>query len=209
MQALNPGLLDFIPLTPELGIPPFDPDRVMDLMERAAAACETARNLAGYGLSLTTTPHDEEVAETIVAAYAQDPEHASRTVTTARFTAMTPASIVLTGAILEEFGHLVVRDSQRIRYLVTNKLLIESENPDARIRMRALELLGKMSDVGLFTEKKELTVRHTSSEELRADLKGKLKALIGAGDAAIAEYEDITPATREPTNEPIIDNWEV
>jgi hypothetical protein len=206
MQALNPGLLDFIPLTPELGIPPFDPDKVMDLMERAAAACETARDLAGYGLSLTTTPDDEEVAETIATAYAQNPEHASRTVTTARFTAMTPASIVLTGTILEEFGHLVVRDSQRIRYLVTNKLLIESENPDARIRMRALELLGKMSDVGLFTEKKELTVRHTSSEELRADLKGKLKALIGAGDtAAIAEYEDITPAGQELT----IDNWEV
>ena len=43
--------------------------------------------------------------------------------------------------------------SAHISGMVTNKLVLESENPDPRIRMRALELLGKISDVGLFSEK--------------------------------------------------------
>jgi hypothetical protein len=194
MQAIDSSLLDFIPIIPELGIPPLDPDKVMDLRERAMAACETAKDLAGFGLELTTTEEDREIAHTLAASYAEDPEKTSKAATPSRMEKLSSASIVLTGAILEEFGHLVVRDSQRIRHLVTNKLLIESENNDARIRMRALEMLGKISDVGLFTEKKEVTVKHTSSEELRADLKGKLKALMGEEDPEhlpVAEYEVI------------------
>jgi hypothetical protein len=44
--------------------------------------------------------------------------------------------------------------------------------------MRALELLGKISDVGLFSEKSEITVTHQSTDDLRARLKGKLEKLI-------------------------------
>jgi hypothetical protein len=167
MANMSTQLLDFIEITPEVGIPPVAPEKYLDLRERAIAACETAKDLQSYGLDLdTVTPHDEEVAHLLAAAYAKDPEHASKTVTDARLCDMTPASLVLTGSILDEFGRLVVKDSQRLRYLVTNKLIIESENPDARVRLRALEMLGKISDVGLFTEKKEIEITHRSSAEL-------------------------------------------
>ena len=56
--------------------------------------------------------------------------------------------------------------------------MLESENPDARIRMRALELLGKISDVGLFSEKSEVTITHQSTDDLREKLKGKLEKLV-------------------------------
>ena len=62
--------------------------------------------------------------------------------------------------------------------MVTNKLVLESENPDPRIRMRALELLGKISDVGLFSEKSEVTITHQSTDDLREKLKGKLEKLV-------------------------------
>ena len=65
-----------------------------------------------------------------------------------------------------------------IRHLVTNKLVLETENPDAKIRLRALELLGKVSDVGLFAEKSEITVTHQSSDDLRARLRGKLEKIV-------------------------------
>jgi len=58
-----------------------------------------------------------------------------------------------------------------------NKLVLETENPDARIRIRALELLGKMTDVGLFTERKEITVTHQNADELREKLREKLEIL--------------------------------
>ena len=62
--------------------------------------------------------------------------------------------------------------------LVTNKLILESDNADPRVRIRALELLGKITDVGLFTEKTEITVTHQSTEELRKSLREKFNKIM-------------------------------
>jgi hypothetical protein len=91
---------------------------------------------------------------------------------------LTPASLVLTGNILTEFGASVVESAVTVRHLVTNKLILETENPDPRVRIRALELLGKISDVGLFSEKSEVTVTHQSTDDLKAKLRTKLEKLV-------------------------------
>jgi hypothetical protein len=91
---------------------------------------------------------------------------------------LTPASIRLTHNILEEFNHSVVESAKQLRNLVTNKLILESENPDPRVRMRAIELLGKISDVGLFTEKSEVTITHQTTDDLKEKLRGKLARLV-------------------------------
>lgn len=91
---------------------------------------------------------------------------------------MTPASLILTNNILQEFGQSVAESATQIRHLVTNKLLLESENPDPRVRIRALELLGKISDVSLFAEKSEVTITHQSTDDLRAKLRQKLEKLV-------------------------------
>jgi hypothetical protein len=62
--------------------------------------------------------------------------------------------------------------------MVVNKLIVETENPDARIRVKALELLGKVSDVGLFTEKQEITITHQTSDDLRDRLRRKLQKMV-------------------------------
>ena len=41
-----------------------------------------------------------------------------------------------------------------------------------------MELLGKISDVGLFAEKSEVTVTHQSTDDLRAKLRSKLEKLV-------------------------------
>ena len=69
---------------------------------------------------------------------------------------------------------------------------MESENDDPRIRIRALELLGKISDVGLFAEKTEVTVTHQSTKDLRNKLRGKLEKLVQpVDDIAEGDYEDV------------------
>lgn len=80
--------------------------------------------------------------------------------------------------ILREYDMEVISSARQVRNYVTNKLVIESSNGDARIRMKALELLGKMSDVGLFTERSEVTVTNRSTNELENTLKEKLKRLM-------------------------------
>jgi uncharacterized UBP type Zn finger protein len=134
--------------------------------------------LADYGLNIKPNKEDEDVAAKLAIAYADDPEKTSKKATPKRMAALTPASLVLTNTILTEFGQSVVQSATQVRHLVTNKLLLETENPDARHRLRALELLGKISDVGLFAEKSEVTITHQTSDDLRAKLRGKLEKLV-------------------------------
>tara|TARA_R100001443_G_scaffold93375_1_gene99958 strand:- start:1105 stop:1701 length:597 start_codon:yes stop_codon:yes gene_type:complete len=162
---------------PELGVAIPDESPFVDLSQRTDAASETAKELADHGLDVEPTKEDKDIAAKLVTAYADDPEATSKKVTDKKIATLTPASLILTNNILQEFGQSVVKSSLHIRHLVTNKLLLETENPDPRVRMRALELLGKISDVGLFAEKSEVTITHQSTDDLRARLREKLQKL--------------------------------
>jgi hypothetical protein len=80
--------------------------------------------------------------------------------------------------LLNEYDKVVVKSASQIRTYVTNKLIAETANPDPRIRMKSLELLGKISDVGLFTDKTEITMRHRPTEELEQLLRERLTRVI-------------------------------
>ena len=183
-------------INPEVGVEITESDPYMDLKDRAEGACNTAVQLAEHGLEIEPTLEDQDNAAKLVAAYAEDPEKASKKATTKRAASLTPASLVLTDAILKEFGQSVVENSLHIRHLVTNKLLLESENADPRIRLRALELLGKISDVGLFAEKSEITITHQSTDDLRGRLRGKLEKLV-AGEVEVIEDAELIDVQAE------------
>ena len=183
-----------IVLKPEVGIPVSEGADSSDLKEKAEAACNTAQELAEHGLDLEPTKEDKDVAAALSTSYAENPGKTSKKATNKNISKLTPASLVLTHAILQEFGHSVAENAAQIRHLVTNKLLIESENQDPRIRMRALELLGKISDVGLFAEKSEVTVTHQSTDDLRAKLRSKLEKLVEPAeieDAVVIENQTL------------------
>jgi hypothetical protein len=166
-------------LTPDIGVPLLPQQPITDLYERVKATAHTADILAGLGMQIDPPSNsDNDVAATLAAAYAADPEKTSRAVSNSRAATMTPASLIQTRSILDEFGTAVVRHSVEIRHLVTNKLLLESENPDPRVRIRALELLGKISDVGLFTERSEVLITHQSTDDLRKKLREKFNRIL-------------------------------
>lgn len=148
------------------------------LTERIAAAAETTKLLAEHGLEIEASNADRNNAAAIATAFAEDPVKTAKKATPRRTAALTPATLLLTDRILKDFGHSVVKNSIQIRHLVTNKLIEETENPDARIRIRALELLGKVSDVGLFAEKAEVTVTHQTTDDIRDRLRDKLTKLV-------------------------------
>lgn len=112
----------------------------------------------------------------IVKRYAKDPVTTADSVNIS--TISKSAAILEVGRQIREFGEKTVAESHQIRNLVVNKLILESDNPDPRVRLKAIELLGKLSDVGAFTEKSEVTVTHQSSDQLREALRNKLSSLI-------------------------------
>jgi len=89
-----------------------------------------------------------------------------------------PGVVMHLAAILDEYDKVVVKSANQLRTYVTNKLVLESENADPRIRIKALEMLGKISDVGLFTDKTEITMRHRPTEELEQMLRERLTKVI-------------------------------
>jgi len=178
-----------IKVKPELGVPVPAKKTRMNAEKRIAAAAATAEELEQYGLELDPQKEDRDVAAKIAVAYADDPEKTSKTITETKAATLTPASLVLTNNILKEFGQSVVQSATHVRHLVTNKLLLETENPDAKVRLRALELLGKISDVGLFAEKTEVTVTHQTSDELKQKLRQKLERLVNPPQEAAEDAE--------------------
>jgi hypothetical protein len=72
-----------------------------------------------------------------------------------------------------------------------NRLLEISACGEAKTELRALELFGKMSDVGAFSEKSEVTITHRTSGDIKEVLKEKLSKLLSA------EIEDVTPKLAE------------
>jgi hypothetical protein len=181
-------------LTPDQGVPLTPQQGVIDLHERVRAVSCTADILAGHGYELEETSQEaQDIAAALATSYAANPETTSKQVTTQRAAALPPASLIETRRILDEFGSAVVRHSIEIRHLVTNKLLLESENPDPRVRIRALELLGKITDVGLFTERSEVTITHQSTEDLRKTLREKFNRILNKDvqDAVVIDDIDV------------------
>lgn len=160
-----------------------DPEGMQNLLAAAQAASRAARLLEDHGLQLQTNDGDRAIAAALATEYGKDPIATSAAATPARLSQIRPAALDLTAHILSEFGHRVVEDAAQVRHMVTNKLIQETENPDPKIRVKALELLGKFTDVGLFTERSEVVVKHQTTDDLRAKLRDKLSAL-----------KDVTPA---------------
>lgn len=180
---------------PDLGIviPPDDMPYAT-LQERVQAACKTIEELVMHGLDPETmhaTEEDTKVAQDLLLAHAEDDDKTRQSVTPGKLATLKPAIILQLDEMLGEFSHSVVKNAVQIRTFVTNKLLLEASNPDPRVRIRALELLGKISDVGLFTERSEVTINHRSTEDLRKSLREKLEIL--REKALPQDVVDVTP----------------
>ena len=179
-------------IEPDLGIElPEDNIPLSSFKEKAEAACATAELL---DLDIEPTEADLSKAEKAVYELAENPEKGNRKALTQskHFNAPT---YIQTKHILDSYALKVVENATQIRLLVTNKLIMESENEDAKVRLRALELLGKITDVGLFTEKSEVTVNNRSSQDLVNTLKEKIQKLMYPQDIQEAETVEIAGET--------------
>jgi hypothetical protein len=81
-------------------------------------------------------------------------------------------------ALLDAYDQQVVTDAVQVRTYITNRLLEISQCGDSKQELRAIELLGKLSDVGAFTEKSEITVTHKTSDDLRKAIQSKIQRLL-------------------------------
>jgi hypothetical protein len=178
-------------------IPARKSDDYLYVRQRASAACYTAKRLKmeGYEEPQIDTAKTDGAIKKVLESAARGIEPSVQVASAAL---ATTDGAFRTNVLLSEFDMVVVQDAKRLRNYVTNKLILESENMDPRIRIKALELLGKISDVGLFTERTEVTVTNKSTNELESTLKEKLRRLMGKESAEDAEIINppIVPAQK-------------
>ena len=108
-----------------------------------------------------------------------------------------PETIVKLEALVSEYDWRVIQHADQIRFLVTNKLLGLSDHKDPRVQLKAVELLGKLADVGMFVDKQEITYKQQTAEELQQQLQQKLGILI-QGEIVDAEIQMDTPRKPKP-----------
>lgn len=163
-----------IVVTPEVGIPlPFDttPEEIGDFREKAHALFETVQELVLQGAKVEITDEDKARSHQIALEEKLPPVKN-----------LTPGTIINLEAILSEWDNEVLDVNRRLRNYVTNKLIMESADPDPRQRMKALENLGKISSVGLFSEKLEVTVTHRSVDDIEKELARTLDMYMGQAE---------------------------
>lgn len=167
-----------IVVTPEVGIPlPFDtkPEDIDDFREKAHAMFQTVRELASNGLEVEVSEADKAEARMLFAASkAPAPKTA------------TPGSVIHLESILNEWDKEVLDVGRRLRNYVTNRFIVESTDPDPKVRLKALENLGKLSNVGSFSERIDITVTHRTIHDIESELKKTLELFTG-------EVIDVTP----------------
>jgi hypothetical protein len=83
-------------------------------------------------------------------------------------------------AFLREYGQGRAVDAERVRLALTNKLLEIADCGDIKFELKAIELLGKHSDVGLFTERSEININYNNPAELENAIKERVKRLLNA-----------------------------
>ena len=105
-----------------------------------------------------------------------------------------PAVVLALSGYVKEYSSALISDASETRNLIHNRLLEISGCGNPRYELKALELLGKMSDVGAFTEKSELTVTHKSADTLKGLITDKIHRLL---DLDVTDAEVITDSLDE------------
>lgn len=160
---------------------PYDlsEEKPATLLEEIAVAGNTAELQVEMGAPLDVSEGDAEKEKELLRAVAQAKKPSNLTNQNTAFAA---------AAFLRTYGTQLAMDAAQARAAITQKLMEIANCGDPRYELKALELLGKHSDIGIFTERSEITINYKSPEELEKAIKERVKTLL---NASLVEVEPL------------------
>jgi hypothetical protein len=144
-------------------------EEIHDLRERAQRLFNTVEFLEANGLDTSDLQPTEADRKVTRAVFSDSPAANPKDVNT-------PARALMLKALLNEYDFDVIRNAQQLRSYIKLKLLELSTSNQEKTQLKALDMLGKLSDVGAFVERIEVNVTHRTTEELENELARKLTA---------------------------------
>lgn len=159
---------------------PYDTDaeKPETFEDELAVTANTVDLLEGLGMPIEATPEEVEQTKRLVQSAINDHKTAPLTNVNAAYAAK---------EFLKAYGNQLAMDAHQARSAITAKLMEIANCGDPKYELKALELLGKHSDIGLFTERSEITVNYKSSSDLENAIKERVKRLLNA------DVVDVTP----------------
>jgi hypothetical protein len=155
----------------ELGV---RPDDVQDKEQQTAAAREA------FGSLTTNADNQDQLADLIQIKTPEAVRH-------------------LTG-MLAAYDWEFVQQAKEIRGYAVAQLIEETKSSNANIRLKALGLLGKVTEVGLFTDKIEVKKTELSDAEIDAKIKEKLNRFMGVID--VVDVSDVSENSNDEPKQP-------
>jgi hypothetical protein len=144
-------------------------------------AGNTAELQESLGASLDISEGDVEREKELLRAVAESKKPTNLSNQTTAFAA---------AAFLRAYGQQLAMDAAQARAAITNKLMEIADCGDPRYELKALELLGKHSDIGIFTERSEITINYKNPEELEKAIKERVKNLLNATVVETVSLDD-------------------
>ena len=143
--------------TKEHPVPYDTSDQKTDtLRDEIEVAGNTAELQVEMGAPLEVTEEDAQREKELLQAVAKAKKTDNLKNTSTAFAA---------AAFLRTYGSQLAMDASEARAAITNKLMEIANCGDPRFELKALELLGKHSDIGIFTERSEVTINYKNPEE--------------------------------------------
>ena len=159
---------------------PFDlsdqePATFIDEVQVAGATAELMTELgASLEVDADTAEREKQLLEMVIKNKKKEPLQQVNTAFAA-------------AAFLRTYGQHMAFDAAQARTAITTKLMEIANCGDTKYELKALELLGKHSDIGLFTERSEITINYKNPESLEEAIKERVKRLLNA------DIIDVTP----------------
>ena len=147
--------------------------------EMAQAMLNTANLMQELGF-----PSDEDIdarmqrqeAREAFSAINFDPEDEKQKLALAKL--KTPEAVQHLVGMLSAYDWEFVNQAKELRGYTVAKILELAEDSDKRIRLKALKMLGDVTEVGLFTTKVEVKNVNADEEEINRRLQEKLEAML-------------------------------
>ncbi len=89
-----------------------------------------------------------------------------------------PGPVKHIAGMLSQFDWDFVEQAKEMRGYAVANIIEETKHPDARIRLKALDMLGRITEVALFTERIEIKKIDATASELEERLRVKLASLL-------------------------------
>jgi hypothetical protein len=181
---------------------PFDtePEVAPTFLEEMAVAGNTAELQVALGAPLEVTEQDAHKEKNLLEQAIKARKSTNLTNTNTAFAA---------AAFLRTYGQQIALDVSQARAAITHKLMELANCGDPKFELKALELLGKHSDIGLFTERSEITINYKNPEDLEAAIKERVKRLLNADVVDVtpigADLDDVLGVAGEE-EEPVVDS---